>query len=240
MERNEQISINFKVDSGVKESAEAVLTGMGLNMSTYLGMSLRALAQSRKVPFDLEVNPDFWIEDAKAAEAADYVKSGIFADCYGFLSAWSTEAQAILITEVADPVFVKEMDEGNRSAFLRELQALRRSFANDSLDVQKYALERVFRWSLSGATATIDATLDRIGQMLEEEVRAFAAVGFPDLIDSDFASQAKAINGVVDFVIDVYEHNKDQFLLRFVGSESTAIGVEGIIAAIEERAKKAK
>lgn len=40
-DRNEQSMISFKVDSVVKESAEAVLAGSGLNTSAYLGMCLR-------------------------------------------------------------------------------------------------------------------------------------------------------------------------------------------------------
>jgi len=46
-------AITVRVDDVVKEQAEAMLEDMGMNMTTYVVSSLRALVRERKIPFDL-------------------------------------------------------------------------------------------------------------------------------------------------------------------------------------------
>jgi len=46
-------AITVRVDDVVKEQAEAMLEDMGMNMTTYVALSLRALVRERKIPFDL-------------------------------------------------------------------------------------------------------------------------------------------------------------------------------------------
>jgi DNA-damage-inducible protein J len=46
-------AITVRVDDTVKEQAEKMLDDMGMNMTTYIVSSLKALVRERKVPFDL-------------------------------------------------------------------------------------------------------------------------------------------------------------------------------------------
>jgi len=46
-------AITVRVDEGVKQQAEDMLNEIGLNMSTYINSSLRALVREKKVPFEL-------------------------------------------------------------------------------------------------------------------------------------------------------------------------------------------
>ena len=70
--------VNFRVDQTVKESAEAVLSAMGLNLSSYIGMCLRQVAQDRKVPFTPNVNPEFWMAENAVSNVMSLINSGIF------------------------------------------------------------------------------------------------------------------------------------------------------------------
>jgi len=46
-------AITVRVDDVVKEQAENMLEDMGMNMTTYIVSSLKALVRERKVPFEL-------------------------------------------------------------------------------------------------------------------------------------------------------------------------------------------
>ena len=46
-------AITVRVDDTVKAQAEAMLEDMGMNMTTYIASSLKALVRQRKIPFDL-------------------------------------------------------------------------------------------------------------------------------------------------------------------------------------------
>jgi DNA-damage-inducible protein J len=50
-------SICTRVDSDVKESAEAVLNQLGMSMSTAMEVYLRQIAYQRKIPFEMAL-PD--------------------------------------------------------------------------------------------------------------------------------------------------------------------------------------
>lgn len=70
--------VNFRVDPIVKESAEAVLGGMGLSVSAYVGMCLRQVAQQREIPFSPTVDADFWMAENVVSEAMSLIASGAF------------------------------------------------------------------------------------------------------------------------------------------------------------------
>lgn len=70
-------NVNFKIDPVVKESAESVLANMGLNMSAYIGMCLRQLAQDREIPFIQKADPEFWAAEYRAYKAKRIIDSGI-------------------------------------------------------------------------------------------------------------------------------------------------------------------
>jgi len=46
-------AITVRVDDAVKEQAELMLDDMGINMTTYVLSSLKALIRERRIPFEL-------------------------------------------------------------------------------------------------------------------------------------------------------------------------------------------
>ncbi|GHU60289.1 hypothetical protein AGMMS49975_29200 [Clostridia bacterium] len=46
-------AITVRVDSTTKEQAEVMLDEMGVNMTTYIVSSLKALVREKKIPFDM-------------------------------------------------------------------------------------------------------------------------------------------------------------------------------------------
>jgi addiction module RelB/DinJ family antitoxin len=50
--------LNVRVDNATKKQAEAVLTALGMNMSTGINIFLAQVARSRAIPFALELSGD--------------------------------------------------------------------------------------------------------------------------------------------------------------------------------------
>ena len=46
-------AVTIRIEDAVKEQAETMLEDMGLNMTTYIVSSLKALVRERKIPFEL-------------------------------------------------------------------------------------------------------------------------------------------------------------------------------------------
>ena len=46
-------AITVRVDSATKEQAERMLDDIGINMTTYISSSLKALVRERRVPFEM-------------------------------------------------------------------------------------------------------------------------------------------------------------------------------------------
>jgi addiction module RelB/DinJ family antitoxin len=46
-------AITVRVDGATKEQAEKMLAEMGINMTTYIASSLKALVRERRIPFDM-------------------------------------------------------------------------------------------------------------------------------------------------------------------------------------------
>ncbi len=64
-------AITFRVDGMTKAQAERMLEEMGMNMTTYLASSLKALVREKRVPFDM-VTQEYLADQvilAKLAEA---------------------------------------------------------------------------------------------------------------------------------------------------------------------------
>jgi len=49
-------AITFRIDGASKEQAEVMLDEMGINMTTYLASSIKALIRERKIPFNMVTN----------------------------------------------------------------------------------------------------------------------------------------------------------------------------------------
>jgi DNA-damage-inducible protein J len=52
-------TITVRVDDTVKEQAEVMLEDMGINMTTYIVSSLKALIREGKIPFDMVTTQHF-------------------------------------------------------------------------------------------------------------------------------------------------------------------------------------
>jgi DNA-damage-inducible protein J len=46
-------AITVRIDDGIKEQADLMLEDIGMNMTTYILSSLKALIRERKIPFDM-------------------------------------------------------------------------------------------------------------------------------------------------------------------------------------------
>jgi len=67
-------AITVRIDENVKQQAEDMLNEIGLNMTTYINSSLRALVREKKVPFELttkqQANAEYLAKlDASIAQA---------------------------------------------------------------------------------------------------------------------------------------------------------------------------
>ena len=75
-------TMTVKIDEDTRNQAEEILSEIGLNMTTYLVSSLKALVREKKVPFELttvqQANADYLeklnrsIEQAKRGEVVRY------------------------------------------------------------------------------------------------------------------------------------------------------------------------
>lgn len=73
-------NLNIRTDKDIKEAAEKIYAGLGLNMSTAINMFLRASIRERGIPFDLKLNvPNAdtvkAIEEGRRAAADQNIKS---------------------------------------------------------------------------------------------------------------------------------------------------------------------
>ena len=60
-------NLNIRIDKEIKEAAEKIYSGLGLNMTTAINMFLRASIRESGIPFDLKLNiPSY--ETIKAIE----------------------------------------------------------------------------------------------------------------------------------------------------------------------------
>ena len=53
MEKTSTKAITFRLDGAAKSQAEEMLDDMGINMTTYLVSSVKALLREKRVPFDM-------------------------------------------------------------------------------------------------------------------------------------------------------------------------------------------
>jgi addiction module RelB/DinJ family antitoxin len=66
-------AITVRVDGVTKEHAEKMLEEMGINMTTYLTSSLKALVRERKIPFDM-VTQEYLADQTILAKLAESEK----------------------------------------------------------------------------------------------------------------------------------------------------------------------
>ncbi len=56
-------TVNFRIDEKLKNEAEDVLSGMGLNMSSALTMFLKQVVNKRAIPFIVESEDYFYTQE---------------------------------------------------------------------------------------------------------------------------------------------------------------------------------
>lgn len=236
-DRNEQTMISFKVDSVVKESAEAVLTGSGLSTSAYLGMCLRKLAQGGEVPFDLKVDSMFWIGEAKVSKAATYIKSGAFHEALAIQS----EVGKLFEMEISEFLIKLACDDGTdevtRVASKNLLTNGSIPLASTSISLIRSYVDRVALLTGSSGHPSADDLASGIRDIANQAgERAASLFGKSKILDlseeptvgNDVEGSAwnvELVDSIVATVLDTYEKNRGQLAMRFVGSE---FGIEEV------------
>lgn len=51
-----KVKVTFRVDKGLKEQVECILTNLGLDMSTAINIFLRKVVAERGIPFQISIN----------------------------------------------------------------------------------------------------------------------------------------------------------------------------------------
>ncbi|WP_165173659.1 type II toxin-antitoxin system RelB/DinJ family antitoxin [Adlercreutzia sp. ZJ242] len=213
--------MNVKIDSVVKESAETVLTGMGLNMSAYVGMCLRQLAQDRKLPFVVSTDPDFWILEEQAAESARIIKSG-FVDDVRDASYYSLD-QKIELSKVADDATEEEI----LTHFLFAFDVL-----DDHPDIISMASEGLYLKSLLKDKADYSHEyFDELLSLVESRIDGLFAGSkiIEDYLDKpaeqySFTEKIDVLEYIKGRLFDTIECNKNGLRARFVGpNEDTSL-----------------
>lgn len=260
-ERNDQVMISFKVDSVVKESAEAVLTGMGLNTSAYLGMCLRKLAQSREIPFDLRVDSEFWVKEAQVATAASYLKTGLFAGANHVRRDMLMAADDCITESVVNmgkEAAAHRGDTDKIDAIVIAMKALRegacmfRASSPEQMLIFAHNFPMLFEADVPGLAESASLCtdpLDHISEGMEKVLNDFFCS--PETIETledlglsapseDPMDRAKAIESYLCTVLDAYADNGAQLAMRFVGSEFHITQVEQMESEIENAREKLK
>lgn len=214
-EKNESTLVNFKVDSIVKESAESVLAGMGLNMSSYIGMCLRQVAQDARIPFTPSVNAEFWIGEAAVSKAAKVADSGIIAEYMGVRGdeeakgARQVNAKRIDASDDLKP-HIAAIYKAVGDKFLPggELRALREAYS--SLDLEEGE-------DLSFIKEGFIDPLVKTGERLLASDEAISLFGELDSVEELF----EYLDDALGSVIIAYREYKDQLSMRFANRTST-------------------
>lgn len=231
-------NVNIKIDPVVKESAESVLANMGLNMSAYIGMCLRKLAQDREIPFTQKADPEFWATEYRAYKTKRIVDSGIilpvlnlYSDLVKFINGVGGGIVAKLflaevngtspdtITFANDMLdnmtFGKSLYEAHVtvSTFLETMSS--DAWAAEPFTLYKETLESIDEKILDGCFEITKNTDADIAEL-------FATVFDVDMTDDeDFAitreNSVMIVDQLFSYAVDAYNENPDSIVLRYTG-----------------------
>lgn len=173
-------NVNFKIDPVVKGSAEAVLSGMGLNMSAYIGMCLRQLAQDRKIPFSQTIDPDFWVAEARISAAKSLIDCG----------AWSAvdDFHSKIIK-----IFEENTSKREVAAFIKASASLEEELPNESGFTRNLNLQAISKIYYSDKCRFDDTSASRTVKSGKEMI---------DKIENNLLPMCKA-NSEIQFVNDL-------------------------------------
>lgn len=232
-------NVNIKIDPVVKESAESVLANMGLNMSAYIGMCLRQLAQDREIPFTQKADPEFWATEYRAYKTKRIIDSGIISpviDLYGdldkFISRIAGVIQADLLSAELGGTSPDMIDFANetlglgKTTFGKSLLGahVRMSMLLDSMSrfediepftIYKQAFESIDKKILDGCFKIAENASTDL-------VELYATLLDIDMADyEDFAitreNSVMIVDHLFSYAVDAYNENPDSIVLRYTG-----------------------
>lgn len=247
-------NVNIKIDPVVKESAESVLANMGLNMSAYIGMCLRQLAQDREIPFTQKANPEFWATEYRAYKTKRIVDSGIikpvldlYNDLGHFINSLEGTIQAKLISVELSGTSPDTIDFANEMlgnmTFGKSLvdTHVKVSSLLDSLsDLGNVKPFTVYKETLESIDEKI---LDGCFEIAENSdidiVELFSTVFDIDTTeDTGFAitreNSVMIVDQLFSYAVDAYNENPDSIVLRYtgqIGGSALAIALSASSAA---------
>lgn len=230
-------NVNIKIDPVVKESAESVLANMGLNMSAYIGMCLRQLAQDREIPFTQKADPEFWATEYRAYKTKRIVDSEIispvlklYGDLGKFISGIGGAIQAELLSAELGGTSPDMIDFANemlgKMTFGKSLieAHVRMSMVLDSMSnfgdiepftIYKEAFESIDKKILDGCF--------KIAEKADTDlVELYATLFDIDMTDDeDFAitreNSVMIVDQLFSYAVDAYNENPDSIVLRYTG-----------------------
>lgn len=232
-------NVNIKIDPVVKESAESVLANMGLNMSAYIGMCLRKLAQDREIPFTQKADPEFWATEYRAYKTKKIVDSGIIhpvLNLYRDLIKFITEAGdeigiKLFFAEVngTDPdtitfandmlgniTFGKSLSVAHRTASTF-LETMSSNFLWDTepFTLYKEALKSIDEKILDGCF--------EITKNADTDIAELFATVFDFDMTEDYGLPINRedsvffVDQLFSYAVDAYNENPDSIVLRYTG-----------------------
>ena len=221
-------NVNFKIDPVVKESAESTLANMGLNMSAYIGMCLRQVAQDRKVPFIPSADPLFWNSECRIYKIKRMVESNFLTHCSVFyhqacLSALEIASSIVRNYTSIPAVYlgmilsVKCEDAKSLAAYLLTLETLAETAGVD--DLAK---------TIKATRADLSATFDNLFTNEYMDGNGFVGDLFPDKewIDLDMQQRFMVVGTAFDEFASIHAAAPESLAARFISRPDAAKNVE--------------
>lgn len=236
-------NVNIKIDPVVKGAAEGVLSGMGLNMSAYIGMCLRQVAQDRKVPFTQSVDPDFWIAESKVGEAKTYIESGAFSAAFDLYLRMKNEfddscrkaALSAYANRDSDiPVFLmSQLAEAEAKTDLSSVSniiSVGEALANKARSVGELFMatmkdnetsgeggKRFCDAYAEGVESAAKKASEAVAEALESEASLHSVIDCePSNLTTD--EKASVLDYIISTVLDVASEHPSNLSMRFIGS----------------------
>lgn len=233
-------NVNLKIDPVVKESAESVLANMGLNMSAYIGMCLRQLAQTREIPFIQKADPEFWATEYRAYKTKRIVDSGIippvlylYLQITKLIAEISAEIEVkMLAAEIdgtnpvvierannifGDTTFGKSLYETHRKAslVLESVSSLEKRFSDDKdtapFTIYKEAFESINEKILDGCSEIVE-------HLDVDILELFSTVFDGDTVETITRENSVFLVGeLFGYAVKAYNENPDSIVLRYTG-----------------------
>lgn len=223
-------SVNIKIDPVVKDSAEAALSNMGINMSTYIVMCLREVAQSRKVPFTPSADPAFWADEQTAYKVKRMVES----DFLVFATIFIPGAHAAMVTLTIE--IGKHIDSaGTRDALLvaNTLGGMKLQTIWPHLDEAAKLFED--QGVPSPIIKAVKEAADRIDELFNT-VFSSRIIDESGIVDNTFPGNTWddldkgqryfAVGTALEELSSAYEKSPDSMIARFTGRQATSSSIQ--------------